>query len=436
MPRQLNDHIDNPVALGARLREARQRAGLRQADISFKGCSIGYISRIESGARAPSLQVVRRLATAVGVSEQWLASGGERPEADAEEKLRDASIALRLDRTDDAEAAFTEVERATSDPALTARAEAGLGQVAFRRGEAHEAIVRLEHAFELDPELGDPSAADTLGRAYGRVGDLTAAVDLFRSWIERCEGSDDLEGQLRFVVLLSNALIDRGDHAEASTLLTRVLEETDSGDPIALARVYWSRSRLMTLSHDQGGAARNARRALELLEASEHTYFRARAHGLLAYAELDAGNPSEAEVLLEKGRNLLGTDASRFDHAWFDLEQARALAQLGSPEEAAGLAMQAAPTLIAEGHPGDVARCYAELGRAFALLDDLPRAMELYELAIEYLDETSQAFFPRILTEYADLLERTGRLQEALDVYKRATTIAIGRHVPAGGTVA
>lgn len=284
--------------------------------------------------------------------------------------------------------------------------------------------------------MGDPSAADTLGRAYGRVGDLTAAVDLFRSWIERCEGSDDLEGQLRFVVLLSNALIDRGDHAEASTLLTRVLEETDNGDPIALARVYWSRSRLMTLSHDQGGAARNARRALELLEASEHTYFRARAHGLLAYAELDAGNPSEAEVLLEKGRNLLGTDASRFDHAWFDLEQARALAQLGSPEEAAGLAMQAAPTLIAEGHPGDVARCYAELGRAFALLDDLPRAMELYELAIEYLDETSQAFFPRILTEYADLLERTGRLQEALDVYKRATTIAIGRHVPAGGTVA
>lgn len=125
MPRQLNDHIDNPVALGARLREARQRAGLRQADISFKGCSIGYISRIESGARAPSLQVVRRLAAAVGVSEQWLASGGERPEADAEEKLRDASIALRLDRTDDAEAAFTEVERATSDPALTARAEAG-----------------------------------------------------------------------------------------------------------------------------------------------------------------------------------------------------------------------------------------------------------------------------------------------------------------------
>ena len=83
-----------------------------------------------------------------------------------------------------------------------------------------------------------------------------------------------------------------------------------------------------------------------------------------------------------------------------------------------------------------MARCYAELGRAFALLDDLPRAMELYELAIEYLDETSQAFFPRILTEYADLLERTGRLQEALDVYKRATTIAIGRHVPAGGTVA
>ena len=225
-------------------------------------------------------------------------------------------------------------------------------------------------------------------------------------------------------MLLSNALIDRGDHAEAATLLARILEETDTGDPIALAHVYWSRSRLMALSHDPAGAARNARRALELLEASEHTHFRARAHGLLAYAELDAGNPSEAAALLQKGRSLLGTEGSRFDHAWFDLEQARALAQLGSPEEAAALAMQAASVLVAEGQPADVARCYAELASAFDALDDRARAIELYELAIDYLDETSQAAFPTILTDYADLLERTGRIQEALDIYKRVALFA------------
>ena len=210
-------------------------------------------------------------------------------------------------------------------------------------------------------------------------------------------------------------------------LLARVLEETDTGDPVALAQVYWSRSRLMALSHDHEGAARNARRALELLETSEHTYFRARAHGLLAYAELDAGNPAQAEALLQRGRSLLGADGSPFDHAWFDLEEARALAQLGSPEEAAALAMRAASVLIAEGHPGDVARCYAELARAFDALGDLARATELYELAIEYLDGVSEAFFPAILTDYADLLERTGRPQEALTSYRRAATLAADR---------
>ncbi len=419
--------MDSPEALGARLRSARLSAGLRQADISFPGCSIGYISRIESGARAPSLQVVRRLAGAVGVSEQWLARGDERLEPDFDQQLRDASIALRLDRIDEAEEAFAQVAAAATDKNLLARAEAGLGQVAFRQGEAHDAIARLQHAFELDPDLDDASAADTLGRSYARIGEMSAAVDLFERWVDRCRESDEPEGQLRFAVLLSNALIDRGDHAEAAILLGRVLEETDTGDPVALAQVYWSRSRLMALGHDNEGAARNARRALDLLETSEHTYFRARAHGLLAYAELDAGNPSQAETLLQRGRSLLGADGSPFDYAWFDLEQARVLAQLGATEEAAALAMRAASVMIAEGHPGDVARCYAELARAFDTLDDLPRATELYELAIDYLDDTSEAFFPTILTDYADLLERMGRTQDALSTYRRAATIAAAR---------
>jgi tetratricopeptide (TPR) repeat protein len=424
MPRQSTDHIDNPVALGVRLREARLRSGLRQADLAFPGCSIGYISRIESGARAPSLQVIRRLAAGVGVSEGWIARGGDAVESQASEQLRDASIALRLDQPDEAEAGFSEATRFTKDPVLLARAEAGLGQVAFRRGSAHEAVAHLERAFELDPRLDDPSAADTLGRCYGQIGNSTAAVQLFTAWIERCVSHHDPAGRLRFAVLLANALIDRGDHQSAGVLLSRVLEETDAGDPIALARVYWSRSRLMALSHDRDGAARYARRALDLLETSEHTYFRARAHGLLAYAELDAGRAHEAHALIQRGRLLLGADGSTFDLAWFDLEEARALAQLGSPEEAAALAMRAASTMAGEGHPGDVARCYAELARSFDTRGDTARAIELYELAIEFLDGTTATFFPTILTDYAAILERTGHTQQALNAYKRAATVA------------
>ena len=62
MARQTGIHIDSPAALGRRLREARLAAGLRQSDLSFDGCSISYISRLEKGERQPSLQLIEQLA--------------------------------------------------------------------------------------------------------------------------------------------------------------------------------------------------------------------------------------------------------------------------------------------------------------------------------------------------------------------------------------
>ena len=53
MPKQKSQHVDDPVAVGQRLREAREAAGLSQRDLSFSGCSAAYISRIEAGTRIP-----------------------------------------------------------------------------------------------------------------------------------------------------------------------------------------------------------------------------------------------------------------------------------------------------------------------------------------------------------------------------------------------
>ena len=77
MPRQKSTHVDNPQAVGERLKEARERAGLSQRQLSFPGCSPAYISRIESGDRIPSLQLLRELGKRLGVSEDYLATGAE-----------------------------------------------------------------------------------------------------------------------------------------------------------------------------------------------------------------------------------------------------------------------------------------------------------------------------------------------------------------------
>jgi tetratricopeptide (TPR) repeat protein len=422
MSRQDTSHVDNAAALGARLRQARAAAGLRQADLSFPGCTIGYISRIESGQRVPSLQVIRRLAGRLGVDEGWLARGVAAP-APAVAALLDASVALRLGDLESATALFQRV--ADSEPARSSQAAAlaGLGQVAYQRGELLHAIEALERAFELAADYEDAAAAaETLGRAYARTGDEDAATRLFQLWLGRAQQSGDPANGLRFGVLLANALIDGARFREAAEVLRAALLESRGGDPLALARIYWSQSRLHALSEEPGLAARFARKAYELLEATEHTLLRAKAHQGLAFAELDAGRPHEALDLLGRGRALLGDTGSPQDVAEFQLEEARALALLGEIEQAASLAMATAP-LLREGHPVDAGRCYAEIALAFDRSGEPQRAEELYELAIEFLVDVPNRFLAETYLHYGELLEREGKKDAAFDVYKRGMSL-------------
>src|SRR6266571_345896 len=94
MPRQKSTHVDDPQALGFRLREARTRKGLSQRQLAFPGCTPAYLSRIEAGQRIPSLQLLRDLGRRLSVSADYLATGSEEAERDL---LLEAELALRLD---------------------------------------------------------------------------------------------------------------------------------------------------------------------------------------------------------------------------------------------------------------------------------------------------------------------------------------------------
>lgn len=102
-------HYDDPVAVGKRLYEAREVAGLSQRELSFPGCSAAYISRIERGERVPSLQVMRELARRTGVSEQALAFGRE---------ALDAGVAARVRAVEAAESGGDDAERSAAYQAL------------------------------------------------------------------------------------------------------------------------------------------------------------------------------------------------------------------------------------------------------------------------------------------------------------------------------
>jgi tetratricopeptide (TPR) repeat protein len=419
MPRQKSTHVDSPEAVGERLKEAREKAGLSQRQLAFPGCSPAYISRIESGDRIPSLQLLRELGRRLGVSEDYLATGAAARTDNSE--LTQADVALRLDELDVAADVYSRVLETAADRGMQSEACAGLGQVAFRRGDPHEAIRLLEQARELPDPAKSAAVAETLGRSYAMVGELESAIGIFEASLAEAEGrGDDLE-IMRFAVLLAHALIDTGNLGRAEELLGRALAlGAKSQDPLVHAKLYWSQSRLHGERDDQDTAARYAKRALEILRLTEDTYRTARAHQLLAYIEVNRGNAEEALLLLEQGWPLLERSGNKLERAQYRLEEARALAKLGRSEEAAALAMQVSG-LIADAAPEDAARSYTVLGGVYEDLGETARAREVYELAAELLKPRNpNRFLVDVYSKLADLAEAEGRKDEAYDYMKQA----------------
>jgi tetratricopeptide (TPR) repeat protein len=405
------------------LRDARERSGLSQRQLSFPGCSPAYISRIEAGDRIPSLQLLREMGRRLGVSEDYLATGHERHEDTV--KLVDAELALRLGELDLASQLYEEALEHASNDDERARALAGLGQVVFQQGEPRRAIERIEEARNASRgRLADqPAAADTLGRAYAMVDELEAAVAVFSESLATAESSGDKVEASRFAVLLANAYIDASNFTAAEQLLERALESApDSRDPLLKARLYWSHSRLHTLQQHPTQAARYARRALNILEATEHTEYTAQAHQLLAHIEVDRNRAAEALELVQQGLDLLSESANPVHRALLRLEEARALVQLGNHEEAAALALEVAG-LLQEGSPHDAGRGYALVGEVYEQLGDRARALELYELAAEVLQPIRSRYLVEVYQRLAKLLEEDERKDEALEVLKKAVSV-------------
>jgi transcriptional regulator with XRE-family HTH domain len=75
--------------IGERLKRLRLERGLSQRELSSPGVSYAYISRVEAGARTPSVKAIRKLADRLGVSARYLETGSESP---TEQGVTDAGL--------------------------------------------------------------------------------------------------------------------------------------------------------------------------------------------------------------------------------------------------------------------------------------------------------------------------------------------------------
>ena len=366
MPRRPSHHVDDPVAVGQRLRRAREAAGLTQRDLSFEGCTAAYVSRIEAGARVPSLQILREFGKRLGVSADFLATGGPE-DADLSSELLEAEVALRLGDEEQAARLYEAARRAADSPAGLARAQLGLGRVALHRADVSEAIGLLEQAVDSGA-LGEgdaATAANALGRAYANRGRYDEAFAIFERHLDAARARGDRFDQVRFGMLLANAYVDHGDYGRAKATLDEILDfARQMVDPLLRASVYWSQSRVHLSQGDPDRAAEYAQLALATLRASEQTLEAARALLLLAFIENDRGNPGVALELVDEGEPIVTAAKEAEDAALFTIERARALCGLGEGDEAMALLLDIAPRL-ASASPDDAARAYVAAADIF-----------------------------------------------------------------------
>lgn len=363
--------------------------------------------------------MLRELARRLDTSEAYLARGVDEEPA-LPDTLLEAEIALRLGDVADAEALYEAGLAIAPSGRARAAALAGLGHVALHRDEFERAVEHFEAALAADREVEDATLAEALGRAYGMLGDRARATALFERRLAGARARRDAVEEFRFAVLLANAVVDDGDFGRAEQLLADALRLAEaSGDPLTLARLYWSQSRLYALERKPAVAARYARRALGILEATEHTRYTAQAYHLLASIELDRGRGETALELLDRGEQLIASTATAHERGKFALEKANALVRLDRADEAVSLALDAAG-LLGDGDPVEAGRSYAGLAGALADVGERERAIELYELGVGLLDAVPNRYLAGALTSLSRLYEESGDTGRALTTLKRA----------------
>src|SRR5262245_66456392 len=102
--------------IGQRLRRLRHERGLSQRELASPGVSYAYISRIEAGARRPSVKALRMLAQKLGVTAEYLETGSEIGASEARElRLADLELRLRLEGEAPVESLQEILAEATAD---------------------------------------------------------------------------------------------------------------------------------------------------------------------------------------------------------------------------------------------------------------------------------------------------------------------------------
>lgn len=418
----------DPAQLGARIKAARVAAGLTQPQLAGADASVAFLSRIETGQRRPSAELIETLAGRLGVTVDFLVIGEGWEEA--------RRLELQLDHA--------ELSLVGGDAGVALDlARGALEATTLAAVPGGQTRARYVEAAALDA-LGDPSATaafeSLLAPGVEQAIRLKSATALCRIWRERGHFEravsvakaelGDMESEvigteegIRLVVTMAAALFVSGHTFEAAELCDRAIVESERlSSPVARASAYWNASMIRAEAGDISESLSLAKRALHLLENTERVRDLGRLRTTMSAIMLRSDPPrvEDARAQLQLASTELDwSEASPTDRCRNLHVNAQALFLAGEVDEAETKALSVLEAT------GDQPLLHVDaeslLGQIAWSRGDRDGAHEWYRAAIRTLTsvgadrEAAQLWF-----EIGTLAAQAGLVAESADAFRRA----------------
>jgi tetratricopeptide (TPR) repeat protein len=423
-------HIDDAAAVGRRIREAREQAGMSLRAISFPGCSPSFLSRVEGGDRVPGQPVIAELARRLGVDPDRL-TGIPAGRAIPAWRLSAMEMAARLaDAGAEAEAQTVLADaRELDDTHAIGRALETLGHLALAERRDDAAAELFEQALSEDATITPrdrPALFQALGRAYAGAGDLGHAIAGLASAVDEARSEPaDVPLMVRFGSYLANAYTDNGHFGEAERVLGDLLRhEHQMTDLLSLVRMDFALARTYAEEGRNALAERYSRRLLARLEQTEERETLGRAHLLLAEILLDRQEATTAERHLDEAQRLMGPTVAPPELALITVERARQALLQPDLDQAEALARQAIGETDAT-EPSIAGSAYTVLARVALERSQLDDARLLCNSAIDLIRDTIATHHTKAAYQLlSQIEEQAGDLQAALEAARIAAGLA------------
>ena len=427
----------DPRALGARLKAARVARGLTQSALAGDGISTGYVSRIESGVRRPTLKVLTELSRRLDKPVDQLLRGVSSTEYDEIRLSLDyAELALENGEGQEAERhardALTRAELASLEQ-LQSRGHYLLGRAYETSGRLDDAVRELEQAVASDSTVMAIRAGIAVTRCHRNLGDLTLAIEVG----ERIQatlpalGLDRTDEAVQLAMTVASGYIDRGDLGKAARLCTEVMRRAEEwASPAARSAAYWSASVALSERGQIQDAVALATRALALQGEGNDTRNLARLRLSLGRLELrldsrscagcarpPESRPGRAQVVQRRSHRLAQSGMALAD----------AHLRSGDAEQALQMAAEVeameAPDALPERAEAAMIR-----GQAAWALQRTAEAMEAYQVAIDLLTSCGEdRYTAQLWYDLAELLDQAGMADHATTALRTAAR-ASGLH--------